>query len=175
MPDQSGRKCWSQLFVFVCNTHELWCRNDLWSRRLLCESVLPPTLHKLTRRVIIIPPKLPHLDLQSVNREKQQRAKQLLDSHSARTAGQLVQYQVEMKGLTRYIYLSHYSLEVADELVYRCFQRARVLRRMHVRTILCCECHRWARVSRAIDRLYHVLILQLFDDAECHKRRIHLR
>jgi hypothetical protein len=156
MPDQSGRKCWSQLFVFVCNTHELWCRNDLWSRRLLCESVLPSTLHKLTRRVIIIPPKLPHLDLQNVNKEKQRQVKQLLDSHSARTAGQLVQYQVEMKRLTRYIHFFH-VFDVADGQVYRCVQRARVVRRMHVWTILCCECHHWARVSSYIVRLDHKL------------------
>jgi hypothetical protein len=161
--------------VFVCNTHELWFRNDLWSRRFLCMSSRISINERLINRVITTRQKLPHLDLRNVNREKQQRAKQLLDSHSARTAGQLVRYQVVMKGLTRYVYLSHDLLEVADESVYRCFERARVVRRMYVWTIACCECHRRARVSRAIDRLYHVLILQLFDDAECHKRRIHLR
>jgi hypothetical protein len=160
--------------VFVCNTHELWFRNDLWSRRFLCMSSLISISQRLIDRVITTRQKLPHLDLRNVNREKQQRAKQLLDSHSARTAGQLVQSQEVMKRLTRYVHFSH-VIEVANESVYRCFERARVVRRMYVRTVLCCECHRWARVSRAIDRVYHVLILQLFGDAECHQRRIHLR
>jgi hypothetical protein len=119
----------------------------MWPGRLLRKSNLISAVHWLKIRVITTLPKLPHLDLQSVNKEKQQRVKLLLDSHSVRTAGQLVRYQVEMKRLTRYVYLSHDLLEVADESVYRCFQRARVLWRMYVWTILCRKCHRRARVS----------------------------
>jgi hypothetical protein len=97
-------------------------------------------------RVITTLQKLPHQGLRSVNSEKQQQVKQLLDSHSARTAGLLVQYQGVMKGLTRHVHLS-YGLDMANEPVYRCIQRARVVRRMHVGTILCCQCHSWTGVS----------------------------
>jgi hypothetical protein len=97
-------------------------------------------------RVIIIPPKLPHLDLRNVNKEKQQRAKQLPDCRSVPTGGLRVQYQVVMKRLTRYVHLFH-DLDIANEPVYRCIQRARVMRRMYVWTILCLQCHRWTGVS----------------------------
>jgi len=161
--------------MFVCNAHELWSWNDLWSRRLLRESCPISAVLGLIRRVITTLPKLPRLDLRNVNKEKQQQVKQLLDSHSARTVGQLVRYQVEMKGLTRYVYLSYDLFESADESVYRCIQRARVLRRMYVRTVLRCECYSRTGVSHCTDRLDHLLKFQLFNDAECHKRRIHLR
>jgi len=97
---------------------------------------VPPhfTIGRLTIRDTITPPRQLLLDLRNVNYEKQQRAKQLLDSHSVQTAGLLVQYQAGMKGLTRYVF-SHEVLEMADKLVYRCFQRARVMRRMYVREV----------------------------------------
>jgi hypothetical protein len=114
MADLSGRRSRTQLSVFVRNTHELWFWDDVWSRCFLCKFSLISIIQRLISRDIIIRPKLPHLDLRNVNKEKQQRAKQLLDSHSAQTAGQLVRYQEAMKRLTRYVHFSH-DLDIAEE------------------------------------------------------------
>lgn len=109
--DQTGHNPGGQLHVLVCYPHELRSRYDMWSCRLFRELYENPAdVCVLIRRVTTTLPKLPHLDLRSVSNEKQQPVKQLLGYLSAQMAGLLVRYQVVMRDLTKYAYLSHHML-----------------------------------------------------------------